>query len=90
MICSNEKQLFSLDLETLKLSEIAWPDPAMDPELISETGLFDYDQEPFLYVQYEEKTCVFHMSKTPKLVFSRPGTLESFLNGRAIIGGSVY
>ena len=51
MICSNEKRLFDLDLETAKLAEIPWPDADMDPELISETGLFDYDQKPLLYIQ---------------------------------------
>lgn len=90
MLCSNEKQLFDFDLETAKLTEIPWPDTNMDPELISETGLFDYEQNPFLYIQYEEKTYVFHMSKTPSLMFSESGTLESFLNGRVIISGSVY
>ena len=90
MICSNEKQLFSLDLKTKDLTEIPWPDTSMDTELISETGLFDYDQKPFLYVQYEENAHIFYMTETPSLVFSGPGTLESFLNGRLIIGGTVY
>lgn len=90
MICSNEKQLFDFNIETAKLAEIPWPDTNMDPELISETGLFDYDQKPLLYIQYEEIAYLFHMSKTPSLVFSGPGTLESFLNGRVIINGSVY